>query len=154
MAKSNTPFSKLVENTALVSPNSVKRAQQSVLRIEKVQVLKLFPTRARLFNAKVLSSNGITIYKTRIAFFRVPPNTVPSVSSSPCRVRCSCPMYYFYCWWWNKIHSAHLGLPMKKYVPVSTTRRRLEKNIQHLPCTCKHVIVLVEAMQLRQYLRN
>jgi hypothetical protein len=62
----------------------------------------------------------------------------PSLSKTKVFTRCSCPMYYFYLAYSNKIHKCLAGRAMKPY--VRKTKTYPPKNPNNIPSVCKHLI--------------
>jgi hypothetical protein len=116
------------------------KADPSNYRFEhtKVNVMKGF--RYVSYDTTTFSKESGRHYKTSIIFYNVDLDAgiKPSLTDSVVRVSCSCPSYYFYSSYWNKVHGAHARRPLRPY--VRKTKDLPERNGLHLPCLCKHLV--------------
>lgn len=69
-----------------------------------------------------------------------------SYAGTPVRIRCSCPDFFFTGAYWVKHNiDALYGGALKQYTRKTETRP--ERNPQHIPMMCKHLIALTEYMK-------
>jgi hypothetical protein len=68
-----------------------------------------------------------------------------SESTNPVQIRCNCPDYKYTYAWWNKEQKALSGRSFPPY--VRKTRNLPERNPNHVPGTCKHLIGLFERLR-------
>lgn len=108
------------------------------------------------FDAIVFNKDTQRHYRTSIFFYNVVDTTVdsrPDLARNPVRVSCSCPAYYFYFSYWNKMGAAHARRPLRGYVRKTPPPPEglPYKNPMHLPGACKHILAFANYLNDADY---
>ena len=97
---------------------------------------------------------GAVLYEVQIAFFGLEEHETPSVNGNV-GVRCSCPAYYFWCWYANHSAGCNFGTRFAPYIrktpppPVGLPYR----NPSNIPMICKHLILLSNVLSSINFYR-
>ena len=82
-------------------------------------------------------------YDTKVAFVTTEHENV-SFEKTPAKVYCSCKAYFFYCMPGNRKVKADISPPALRDYKKKTDRPMF--NPENLPCMCKHLYALTQAM--------
>jgi hypothetical protein len=113
-------------------------------RFANIKINEFPGTKQVQVDADVFSKRTDNHYHAAIFFYGVEAGQKPSYNYSPVRVSCSCPSYYFYFSYWNKVANAHARRPLRPY--TRKTADRPSPNPKQLPGLCKHLIALGELL--------
>jgi hypothetical protein len=141
----------LVANTDRVLGSAIYKADAGNYRFEHINLNVSKRFRSATYDCVTFSRESGKHYNSTIIFYNVDPDKgeLPDLDSSPVRVSCSCPSYYFYCSYWNKVLGAHARRPLRPY--VRKTDDLPERNALHVACICKHLIAFSNFLEEDDY---
>lgn len=144
-------FNELAANTEEVLGSASYKSSPANYRFEDIKYNEMRGLKYVSFDTKTFSKESNKHYNTSIFFYNVDLENgeVPDLNNNPVRVSCSCPSYYFYSWYWNKVNGAHARGGLKPY--VRKTEHLPERNPSHLPCLCKHLLAFGDFLNGSEY---
>lgn len=150
-AKAALTYNELFANAASILPTSEILGDPYYMTFLDRKRNDMAGVKSTKFSASVKSKTSNQSYTTIIDFYDIdvseqPPK--PSLSTNPCRVRCSCRAFYFWFSYANKINSALSGRDFVPYVPVKNPKRIVPpRNPKNVPGVCKHIAALVKGLK-------
>lgn len=143
-------ITQLIANTEQVLGVATYRASTANYGFEHVKKNVMPGLKYISYDASVFSKDSKKHYNTSIFFYNVAEGTIPTLDKNPARVSCSCPAYYFYFSYWNRVEGCHARRPLRPY--VRKTDDLPERNGLHLPGLCKHLIAFADYLNNEDYM--
>ena len=146
----------LEQNTRLVLASSMYKLEPYNYEFQNIKANYLPRFKYVSFDCLTHNKDTHGHYKTSIFFYNVngnKPEDTPSLSKNPVRVSCSCPAYYYYFSYYNKMGGAHARRPLKGYVrktPPPPVGRPFT-NEPKLAGACKHVLAFANYLHDNDY---
>ena len=146
----------LEANTRKVLASSMYKVEPYNYRFENVVANYNPRFKYVSFDCTTFNKDTRKHYKTAIFFYNVAgdsPEDAPDLAKNPVRVACSCPAYYFYFSYWNKMGGAHARRPLRGYVRKTPPPPEglPFKNPDHLPGACKHILAFANYLHEADY---
>jgi hypothetical protein len=138
----------LLQNTNKVHPDSILNGRSGTgMRVVAFKKTKFKGTKVIEYFGTIMSQYEQRGYSTIIWFqgLKDVDKDIPNLDKTTVRVRCSCKNFYFMFEYWNKVNNSLAGGPHKTYVRKTTTYP--ERNPEHLPGMCKHLVRILISMK-------
>lgn len=139
----------LISSATQVVPDILTKGMSAPgMRVIKFSHRTDIGTKRRVFYSTIMSQQDSRAYNQIVEFykFKDPEKELPNLAKHQVRVRCSCPMFFFWFAYPNYKNRALSGPPPRKYTPVPASRRKRApgppKNPEQRPGVCKHLVRL------------
>lgn len=148
---SGLTFQELAANSSKVLAASDYKTSPSNFRFENIKMNEFPGMKFVSYDTLTFSKDSSKHYNTSIFFYNVDIKNgeKPDLNKSVVRVSCSCPAYYFYASYWNKVGGVHARRPLRPY--TRKTDDLPERNPMHIPCACKHILAFGDFLSNENY---
>jgi hypothetical protein len=143
----------LTQGSQSVLPIAMVRYTDGRNVVESLRIVRYIGTKMAVVNSTIRASGmensdrvASRAYSAQIALYGVDPNKPDFNAKAACR--CSCPAYYFWASWANRIAGASYGARFTPYVrktPIDD-KRYPPKNPSNTPLLCKHLLLLTHTI--------
>lgn len=149
-------FSALFANTQRVLGSAMYKADPSNYTFQDIKKNEFPGLKYVSYDTQTLSKESGKHYNTSIFFYNIDLKNGerPDLNSSVIRCSCSCPAYYFYFSYANRIGGVHARRPLRPYVrktPPPPEGLPL-RNPAELAGVCKHIAAFANFLSEDDYL--